>query len=107
MNVTDFCSYNQWLLNVLIVLGCVVVMVGCICRVNLLDSRNALGWVLAYVLMAGLAMRLLLNALHQANTSWYAVLGVLAALMHLFSTQRVWKDDAPPFTQRNFMLEKG
>lgn len=75
---------------------CACIIVGCICRINLLTGReHRMSWFLMYLCCAafsgGIATDLVINRF----VDWYTAAGVAAILLHFIHTRKHWKRCPP------------
>jgi hypothetical protein len=108
--IHDYLSmgWPKLLMDGLTVLCCVLVLFGCVCRVNMLNWRkHQISWVVLYTMISAFAMGLAVDILTFAASapSWYAVVGVSAGLLHLWNTWSLWRDEPPNYTEKGYTKE--
>lgn len=79
--------------------ACTVVIVACICRVNLLHPRSPLAWPAKYILQAAFAGGVLIDLVQGFQVDWYVAFGVAGALLHIVLTWHKWSRRAPAETE--------
>ena len=108
-------SFNEYLsmgwlkplLDFLTLIVCGLVLLGSVCRVTMLDCEiHKFSWTVLYILLAVFSAGLTVDVMTFAglSPSWYGVIGVLAGLLHLCSTFRLWRHEPPPYTRKDFKL---
>ena len=91
-------------MNILLVGGgvvvCVLIIVACICRVNLMRyGDNKFGWIVLYTLWAPFACGMLIDLLtFPARIDWWACFGIAGIALHIVLTRQRWSAGAPPET---------
>lgn len=87
--------------EILILIPCVFVLVGCICRVDQMrwdGSRS--GWLFFYVGMAFVAASVMADTLMLQPQNPHDWATVLTLVLYLFMTRRQWKCGPPQFTNK-------
>jgi hypothetical protein len=80
---------------------CTVVLLACVCRINLLHARRSkAGWIALYIVWAALASGVLIDLVVGRPVDGWAALGGLGALLHVVLTRRLWSQGAPRETER-------
>lgn len=75
---------------------CIIVLLSCICRVNLLKlGRHRTAWGLLYIGWAVFAAGMLLDLLNTRDIDWWVCLGVGCVALQLLLTSRDWRGSAP------------
>jgi hypothetical protein len=89
------------LLHAVIVALCAAVLVGSICRLDMMRAdRHRAGWIAYYTLGAVFAAGIFLDLAHGHAPEWPAVAGVIALLLQLVNTRALWRDGPPPATRK-------
>lgn len=80
---------------------CALVIVACICRVNLMRrGQHKLGWALLYMLWAPFAGGMLIDlVLRDYKLDWWACFGIAGILLHMVLTRHKWAHGAPEETE--------
>lgn len=87
----------ELLLNALTVALCAVVFVGAICRLDLLRAgAHRAEWIAMYTFAAIFAAGTVLDVAHGRIVEWWSVAGVVALLLQLHATRRLWANGPPP-----------
>lgn len=82
------------------ILVCSLVLIGCICRVDIMKSgRSKRGWLWMYTLVAPFAAGVLIDLSIGRPVDWYACFGIAAFLLHLVLTRRIWANGEPAETK--------
>lgn len=83
------------------VTACLLVIVACICRVNLMRfGQHKFGWLVLYILWAPFAMGMLIDMLTApGRVDWWACFGIAGILLHIVLTRRKWSAGAPRESQ--------
>lgn len=80
--------------------ACGVVVLGCICRIGLMQSKhNLFSHFLLYALFGVFALALALDLVNARPVHWYVAAGVAGMLLYLQLTRRKWHDGPPPETR--------
>jgi hypothetical protein len=78
---------------------CGLILVACICRLDLLTPRlHKLGWRLMYLLYAAYAGGVLIDLATAQPVDWYEAAGIAGVLIHVALTRRLWRDGPPSET---------
>lgn len=81
------------------VAACLFVLVGCICRIDMMRTRhNILGWVIMYILAAPFAYDILFNLLTGKQVGLYAWFGLGVMALHFQLTKKLWTCSPPLYT---------
>jgi hypothetical protein len=84
-----------------IVAICAAVLVGSICRLDMMRAhRHRGGWIAYYTLGAVYAFGTFLDLAHGRMPEWHLVAGVLALLLQLVNTRTLWRDGPPAATRK-------
>lgn len=99
----SFATWPDWLQAcalILMTLICLCLIIGCICRIDLLNGkgkRHRKGWVLCYAAYAAAAMAVLIDmALTRQAPSDAAAMGILGMSLNIWLTQHSWAGGHPP-----------
>ncbi len=103
-----FASWPAWLQTcALLVLAaiCVAVIVGAICRLDMLNGQQAkrhrFGWVLCYVCYAGAALAVLIDLAHTRSApADGAAVAIVALALNILLTQRSWAAGPPKVMEK-------
>lgn len=89
------------LLNYVGLLACVVVLLACVCRIELMSStRNRWSWFVVYVLFAAYALGTALQTWRARSFDWNDAAGIGAILVFVCITRCLWVNGPPPETVR-------
>jgi peptidoglycan/LPS O-acetylase OafA/YrhL len=107
MIAQEFATWPTWLQTCALLLMaaiCFGLIVGCICRIDLLNGkgkRHRFGWVLCYACYAAAGAAVLLDMAHtRAAPSDAAALGILALSLNILLTQRSWGNGPPKVMEK-------
>lgn len=80
---------------------CTLIVVACICRVNLMRyGTHKLGWLALYILFAPFAGGMLIDLLTApSRVDWWACFGIAAVALHILLTRHKWRAGAPRETE--------
>lgn len=86
----------QTLINYAGLLVCAVVLVGCVCRIDMMAPtlRNA-PWAVFYFIYAAFALDTLTELWGGRNVDWLVAAVTGAMALHILLTWRRWPDDTP------------
>jgi hypothetical protein len=89
------------LLTVIGIVVCALIILACICRVNLMRfGQSKFGWVAVYILWAPSAGGLLIDLLADpGRIEWWDCVGVVGILVHIVLTRQHWSMGAPIYTE--------
>lgn len=87
------------------VLMCMSVLIGCVCRVNMMHSdRHKFGWFAMYAIYAVYAGGVLIDLLLNRWVDWYEAAGLAGVLLHLVMTRKLWSREPPPETVKKVCI---
>lgn len=85
----------------IIMLPCAIVIIGCICRMDMLSWQdNKHGWLTFFTVVAGYCGDVAIDALTGRPTDLHDWFAVTAFLMYLHLTHKLWQAGPPPATRR-------
>jgi hypothetical protein len=86
----------ELLLKAALVALCAIVFVGAVCRLDMLRAgMHAQAWIAMYTLAAIFAAGTVLDVAHGREVEWWTAAGVIALVMQLVATRRLWIDGPP------------
>jgi hypothetical protein len=89
------------LTKAVIVALCALVILGSICRLDMMHARTNRGeWIALYTAAATFAAGMVLDLAAGRAIDWHEVAGVVALLLQLHCTRRLWIDGPPPNTRK-------
>lgn len=75
---------------------CACIIVGCICRINLLKGgQHRLSWHAMYICFAAVAGGVATDLVVGRFVDWYTAAGVAGILLHFIHTRKHWKRCPP------------
>ncbi|MBN8747350.1 MAG: hypothetical protein J0I65_07550 [Variovorax sp.] len=83
------------------VAACTVVLLACVCRINLLQFRvSRSAWFCVYLLFAVYALGVLLDLVQARWVDWYEGAGLGGLLLYMALTRDLWRHGPDPETTR-------
>lgn len=83
------------------VAACLLVLAGCICRVDLMrGGRHKAGWLLLYLLWGPFAGGVAIDLVRDRDVDWWTCWGIAGVLVHLVLTRRLWRHGPPHETTK-------
>lgn len=80
---------------------CTVVLLACVCRINLLQFRvSRSAWFCVYLLFAVYALGVLLDLARARWVDWYEAAGIGGVLLYMVLTRDLWRGGPDPETFR-------
>ncbi|MBS0427617.1 MAG: hypothetical protein JSR41_10065 [Proteobacteria bacterium] len=80
---------------------CAVVLLACVCRINLLQFRvSRSAWFCVYLLFAVYALGVLLDLARARGVDWYEGAGIGGVLLYMVLTRDLWRGGPDPETTR-------
>lgn len=92
------------IIQVVGILGCAGVLVGCVCRIDKMGwRRTKVAWWLVYVAFGAYALGVGLDLALGHYVDWYEVGGIGGLVLEMVLTMRAWRNGPP----RAVMTEPG
>ena len=80
---------------------CLVVLAGCICRIDMMrPEKNAIGWRAMYIMAAPFAGGTMIDLLAGHQVNWYTSWGMATMFMHFLLTRGFWRHGSPGYTMK-------
>ena len=81
------------------ILICALVLMACVCRIDLMRSgRSRPSWFLIYLCFAVYTLGVLLDLAMNRWVDWYECAGVLGLLLFMLKTRQAWRGHPAPET---------